>query len=93
MAKGYVDGVINLAFKPEAEQSEIEKVLNNYTFQKVFDKGEFANSENREDKFFDRLYLLTVSVGSEANVVKELPEKYSSLVEYVERSPIRKPLK
>jgi len=93
MGKAYVDGVVDVAFKPEADLSEIEKVLKQYTFQKVFDQATFAGSEDREDKVFDRLYRLTVPVGSEVNVLQELQNKYDSLVEYVERLPTRKLIK
>ena len=93
MGKVYVDGIVDVAFKPEAEQSEIEKVLNNYTFQKVFDQEVFANSKDREDKVLNRLYRLKVPVGSEISTLQELQEKYASLIEYVERPPTRKLIK
>ena len=83
MTKGHVEGKVMVAFKPEADLSEIEKVLGQYTHEKVFKKGEFDSLNGRENKVLDRLYSLTVPAGTEADVINGLQDQYGLLVEYV----------
>lgn len=80
MAKEYLTGKVMVAFKPEADQAEVEKVLGQYRFEKVFNKGEFDNATDRVDQVLARLYQLSVTAGTEEDEVKKL-KALDSLVE------------
>ena len=90
MVKDYVDGKVSVAFKPEVKHSEIEKILGQYVHEKVFNKGEFDGSHERENKVLDRLYVLSIAAGKEAEVIKELQEKYGSLIKYAHQPATRR---
>lgn len=90
MAKNYVDGTVIVAFRPEVEHSDIEKILGQYVHEKVFDKGQYDGSKGRVNKALDRLYLLTVPAGDEADVINELQDKYGPLMKYVHQPAARR---
>ena len=90
MVTDYVEGKVMVAFKPEADHSDIEKVLSQYIVKKVFNNGEYSGSNEREGKVLDRFYSLTVPAGKEADVVDELKEKYGALVEFTHQPLTRR---
>jgi len=84
-------GKVMIAFKAEAPESEIEKVLAQYEHEKVFKNGEIDGSRERKNEVLDRLYVLAVPAGTEATVVEELKSKYDPLIQYTHQPAVREP--
>lgn len=90
MAKKRVEGTVMVAFKSKAEQSDIEKVLEQYDSTKVFNEDELSGVVEEKREVLERLYSLSVPAGTEAKVIKELERNYKFLIEYVQQPPKRK---
>ena len=91
MPKQYIEGKVQVAFKPDTSFSDIEKILENYKYTKVFSNKDFnPNSKNKDDRVLARLYLINTGKRKETEVLDELNNKYSSLVEYIELISARK---
>lgn len=89
MNENYVKGKVVVAFKVEAAESDIEKVLAQYEHEKVFKSGEYDGSKGRKNEALNRLYTLAVPAGTEANVVEELKARYEPLVKYAHQPATR----
>jgi len=90
MANENVAGRVMVAFKPEIGKSEIEKVLEGYTYEQVFKNGEFDSATDITGQMLARIYSLSVPVGNEARVLEELNQKYGQKIEMAYQPPVRK---
>ncbi len=85
--------LINVAFKPEAKQSDIEKVLAQYAHIKVFDNTELGHDGSREEQILARLYHFVVPTNGENEIIKELESKYGGIIEYAKKPAQRRLIK
>ncbi len=81
----YNPKIANVKFKIDVSASDLEKVVSEYKLTKLFPEKEFSS-----DLELSRLYFVNLVQGKETELVKEIKEKYGSLLEYVEIPPLRK---
>ncbi|HII15795.1 MAG TPA: hypothetical protein HA362_05795 [Nanoarchaeota archaeon] len=90
MTNDEVAGQVMVVFKPEVGKSEIEQMLNGYTYAKVFDNGQFDNATDRGGQLLARWYSLSVTAGEETIVLDKLKEKYGpKIIEMAYLPPVR----
>lgn len=80
---------IQIAFKPEAKESDIEKVLGQYKNEKLLDL-EYNPQSCREEQLLSRIYILKIPKKDKELIINYIKTEYSSIVEYVENLPKRK---
>lgn len=83
---------IVVAFKPEAGQSDIEKLLGQYTHDKILDI-EYDPAADRIKQMLARSYILYVPKNKEAEILEELKDNYKILVEFAGLPNQRKAMK
>ena len=81
-------GQVIVAFKPEAQKSDLEEVLGPYRHRKILDL-KFDLTATRENQVLALTYLLKVPLEEESSVVKELKTNYSAVIEYAYQPSIR----
>ena len=84
---------ISVLFKKAVTQTDITKILEPYSHERVFNIEESDQSDSSRSLIelgLVNLYVLDVPVGKEIEVVKELRSTYNEQIEYVLQAPIRK---
>lgn len=88
-----MNGQVIVAFKPEAfrlgtHKSTIEKILDQYKYQKVLNL-QFDPNAPREKQVLALSYVLKVPLGVEYFTIQELTTKYGACIEYAYPPSIR----
>ncbi len=87
---GKPKGQVMVAFKPEAAEADLERLLRQYQHEKTFVNLKYDPAASREEQLLARLYMFYTLEGEETELMDELNKKYASLVEYAEKSAPRK---
>lgn len=89
MTKQLIEGKVMIIFKPEIALTDIEKILEGYRFEKVFNNGEFDTPKNKDEELLARFYCLAVGVGTENGTIQQLSERYGPFIEEIYQTPVR----
>lgn len=80
----YVGSQIMANFKQGITASQIEEMLKQYTFMKLFPDVTDDSDE------LSRTYVIYVTPGEELQIIEQIKEKHGTLIEYLEQAPGRK---
>ena len=84
MSDAYLKGKVIIVVKPGVDHADIEKILEEHSHIDNY------QVPTEKEGILSRLYALSVPEGAEAEVVKDLINKYASLMDKVYQPPIRR---